>query len=38
MELKQILAGIEGLRARGTLELDVQNITTDSRNLLPKPR
>lgn len=33
MELKQILAGIEGLRARGTLELDVQNITTDSRNV-----
>jgi len=33
MELKKILAGIDGLKAKGNLELDVQAITTDSREV-----
>lgn len=33
MELKKILAGLEGLRAGGNLELDIKNIESDSRNV-----
>ena len=33
MELKNILIGIEGLKARGNLDLDVPNITIDSRKV-----
>lgn len=35
MELKEILAGIEGLRVRGTLSLDINNVENDSRNIKP---
>ena len=31
MELKRILTGIEGLKAKGNLDIDVPNITIDSR-------
>ncbi len=33
MELKNILMGIEGLKAKGNLELDVKNIASDSREI-----
>ncbi len=32
MELKKILEGIEGIKAKGNLDLDIPNITNDSRN------
>ena len=35
MILKNILMGIEGLKAKGNLELDVGNITSDSRQIKP---
>ncbi len=31
MELKKILAGVEGLKAKGDLDLEIPNITADSR-------
>ena len=33
MELKNILAGIEGLKVRGTLDIQITNIDSDSRNI-----
>lgn len=33
MELKKILQGIEGIKAKGDLEIDVKNLTNDSRNV-----
>ncbi len=33
MELKKILAGVEGLKAKGNLDLDIGNITSDSREV-----
>lgn len=33
MELKAIISGIEGLKARGNLNVDIQSIETDSRNV-----
>ncbi len=34
MKLKEILVGIEGLKVRGDLEVDVKNIEKDSRNIV----
>src|SRR5574344_1736923 len=33
MELKKILTGVEGLKAKGNLDLDIGNITSDSREV-----
>lgn len=33
MKLENILEGIKGLKAKGNLDLDVPNVTTDSRNV-----
>lgn len=33
MNLKEILIGIEGIKARGNLELDITNVDSDSRNI-----
>ena len=33
MELKEILAGLEGLKAKGSLDIDVPKIENDSRNI-----
>ena len=33
MNLKKILTGIEGLKAKGNLDIEVNNISTDSRNI-----
>ena len=33
MELKKILAGVEGLKAKGNLDLEIPNVTTDSREI-----
>ena len=33
MELKKILVGIEGLKAKGTLDIDVKNIESNSKNI-----
>ena len=33
MELKKILVGIEGIKARGSLEIDITNIECDSRKI-----
>ena len=33
MELKSIISGIEGLKARGNLDLDIQAIESDSRKV-----
>ena len=33
MELKKLLQGIEGIKAKGDLEVDVKDITNDSRNV-----
>ena len=33
MNLKNIIAGIEGLKAKGNLDVEVNNISTDSRNI-----
>ncbi|MBE5819787.1 MAG: UDP-N-acetylmuramoyl-L-alanyl-D-glutamate--2,6-diaminopimelate ligase [Clostridiales bacterium] len=35
MELKTILNGIEGLKARGDLNLNIENISQDSRKIIP---
>ena len=33
MELKSILAGLEGLKVKGNLDIDISNIDSDSRNI-----
>lgn len=33
MKLKEILIGIEGIKAKGNLELDISNLDSDSRNI-----
>lgn len=33
MELKEILIGIEGIKAKGNLDLEIKNIDSDSRNI-----
>ena len=33
MELKQILQGIEGIKAKGSIDIDVPDITNDSRKV-----
>lgn len=33
MNLKEILIGIEGIKAKGNLELDITNVDSDSRNI-----
>lgn len=33
MKLKEILLGIEGIKAKGNLELDITNVDSDSRNI-----
>lgn len=33
MELKKVLAGLEGLKARGSLDLDIQGIESNSKNI-----
>ena len=34
MELKKILVGIEGLKAKGNLDIDVKNIESNSKNII----
>ena len=34
MELKKVLAGIEGLKAKGNLDIDIMQISNDSREML----
>ena len=34
MKLKEILVGVEGLKVRGNLDVDVKNIEKDSRNIV----
>ena len=33
MELKRILTGLEGLKSKGNLDIDVTDITSDSRQV-----
>ena len=33
MNLKNIIVGIEGLKAKGNLDVEVNNISTDSRSI-----
>ena len=33
MELKKVLAGLEGLKAKGNLDIDIENIESDSRKI-----
>ena len=33
MELKKILVGIDGLKAKGNLDIDVNNIDSNSKNI-----
>lgn len=33
MNLKEILIGIEGIKAKGDLDLDITNVDCDSRNI-----
>ena len=33
MELKKVLAGIEGLKAKGSLDIDINNIESNSKNI-----
>ena len=35
MELKRVLTGLEGLKSKGNLDIDVTNITSDSRQVKP---
>ena len=35
MNLKNIISGIEGLKAKGNLDIEVNEISTDSRNIKP---
>lgn len=33
MELKKVLAGLEGLKVKGTLDIDIKSLDSDSRNI-----
>lgn len=33
MELKKVLAGLEGLKLKGSLDIDINNLDSDSRNI-----
>lgn len=33
MELKKVLAGLEGLKLKGSLDIDIKNLDSDSRNI-----
>ena len=33
MELKRVIAGLEGLKSRGSLDIDIKNLDSDSRNI-----
>ena len=33
MELKRILQGIEGIKAKGNLDIEIKHITNDSRKI-----
>ena len=33
MELKNILSGLEGLKVKGDLSIDITNVDSDSRNI-----
>ena len=33
MELKKILAGLDGLKAKGNLDINIEKIDSDSRNI-----
>ena len=33
MELKKLLQGIEGIKAKGSLDIDIKDITNDSRKV-----
>ena len=33
MELKKILSGIDGIKAKGNLDIDIKNVESDSRNI-----
>lgn len=33
MELKKVLAGLEGLKVKGTLDIDINSLDSDSRNI-----
>ena len=35
MELKKILIGIEGIKGKGSLDIDITNVDSDSRNIKP---
>ena len=35
MELKKVLNGLEGLKAKGNLDIDIENIESDSRKVTP---
>lgn len=35
MELKKVLAGLEGLKAKGTLDIDIKGIESNSKNIKP---
>ena len=35
MELKKVLAGLEGLKAKGSLEIDIKGIESNSKNIKP---
>lgn len=35
MELKKILVGIEGIKGKGSLDIDITNVTSDSREVKP---
>lgn len=35
MELRAVISGIEGLKARGNLDLDIKTIESDSRKIIP---
>lgn len=36
MNLKEVLLGIDGIKAKGNLELDIENVDSDSRNIKEK--
>lgn len=33
MELKKVLTGLEGLKLKGSLDIDINNLDSDSRNI-----
>ena len=35
MELKKVLAGLEGLKAKGSLDIDIKGIESNSKNIKP---